>query len=281
MKRIEFIAPVEAMRGNLSGKQDLLYAENDNKAYEGPVGQTNYARNYSPRFIGAKVAKSGQKYFTVRTKSANHLTAKAKHAMALLGGTGAMYAAIVANKTSTLYQACYNQWLALTSTAGMTDSFRKSLSDVIRAGLASKQAHILYTGPNGAVSIDNPWRAQDTQNPNVLVPQHIIVKFWTELASQPAAVGYTPDGPFLSDANRDDLGAVSGYDDTNLCGLKTVEVKDGPMAQETFDAVTLERLATGNTCPIFTYNGEIVDGDTAVVNGMMLVLTSKSYMIVQ
>lgn len=40
MKRIEFIAPVEAMRGNLSGKQDLLYVENDNKAYEGPVGQT-------------------------------------------------------------------------------------------------------------------------------------------------------------------------------------------------------------------------------------------------
>lgn len=95
MKRIEFIAPVEAIRGNLSGAQKLRYPTDDQGAYEGPVGSVNYARNYAPRFVGAKVAKSGLKYFSVRTKTANHLTAKSKKAMALLGGCGAIYAALI------------------------------------------------------------------------------------------------------------------------------------------------------------------------------------------
>ena len=57
MKRIEFISPVEAMRGNLSRtKQTLLYAENDNPAWDAPVDKRSYARNYQPIFVGAKVA---------------------------------------------------------------------------------------------------------------------------------------------------------------------------------------------------------------------------------
>ena len=53
MKRIEFIAPVESMRGNLSGNQSLEYALNNNPAYDAPDG-VQYARNYQPRLAPIK-----------------------------------------------------------------------------------------------------------------------------------------------------------------------------------------------------------------------------------
>lgn len=84
MKRIEFIAPVEAMRGNLSGKQTLLYPTNDNKAFDAPQGVRSYAKNYRPSFIGAKRASDGLKYFGVRTKSAVKNTIDALKNMAAL-----------------------------------------------------------------------------------------------------------------------------------------------------------------------------------------------------
>lgn len=183
MKRIEFIAPVEAMRGNLSGAQNLQYPTDDQGAYEGPVGSVNYARNYSPRFVGAKRAKDGYKYFSVRTKTANHLTAKAKKAMALLGGAGAMYANIVSNKSSQLYTSLYAQYLKFQE-MGDKRTFRAFMMDVLRRGLEQKLAVIVVSGPLSPVSIDNPWNTQEA-TPNVQVAQAILVKFWSELATNP------------------------------------------------------------------------------------------------
>lgn len=84
MKRIEFIAPVEALRGNMSGSQTLVYAENDNPAYEAPDGR-QYARNYKPRYIGFRRAKDGAVYFGVKRKSATKVDRAAKITMAALG----------------------------------------------------------------------------------------------------------------------------------------------------------------------------------------------------
>lgn len=84
MKRIEFIAPVEALRGNMSGSQTLVYAENDNPAYEAPDGR-QYARNYKPRYIGFRRAKDGAVYFGVKRKSATKINKAAKITMAALG----------------------------------------------------------------------------------------------------------------------------------------------------------------------------------------------------
>ena len=181
MKRIEFIAPVEAMRGNLSGAQKLQYPTDNQGAYEGPVGSVNYARNYSPRFVGAKRAKDGFKYFSVRTKSANHLTAKAKTAMALLGGAGAMYAAIVRNKNSQLYTSLYAQYLKFQE-LGDKRTFRAFLMDVLRRGLMDKTATIVVAGPLSPITIDNPWNTTQS-TPNVQVSQAILVKFFMELAA--------------------------------------------------------------------------------------------------
>lgn len=180
MKRIEFIAPVEAMRGNLSGRQDLLYAENDNKAYYGPVGSVNYARNYSPRFIGAKRASDGRKYFSVKTKTANHLTTKAKYAMALLGGTGAIVAAILRNKTLTPYVEAYAQWLELQN-LGNKKTFRETLSAWVRQGLANKSATIAFAGPRPVYSIPNPWISTEGQAAGAQISNEILWKFALEL----------------------------------------------------------------------------------------------------
>lgn len=84
MKRIEFIAPVEALRGNMSGSQTLFYATNDNPAYDAPEGR-QYARNYKPRYIGFRRAKDGAVYFGVKRKSATKIDKAAKITMAALG----------------------------------------------------------------------------------------------------------------------------------------------------------------------------------------------------
>lgn len=190
MKIVEFIAPVEAIRGNMSGRQDLLYPTNNNKAYEGPVGTVNYARNYTPRFVGAKIAKSGKKYFTVRTKSANHLTAKSKKAMALLGAAGALYAALVKDKTSTLYTNMMAQYIKLQE-LGSTKTFRQFVMDGFRIGLINHVQQFVFSGPLAPVNIDNPW-GKVSGALNLPVAQNIRMKFWTELMS--GGVLFTIDG---------------------------------------------------------------------------------------
>ena len=84
MKGIEFIAPVEALRGNMSGKQTLVYAQNDNPAFDAPQGR-QYARNYKPRYIGYRRAKDGKVYFGVKRRSATKVDAASKITMAALG----------------------------------------------------------------------------------------------------------------------------------------------------------------------------------------------------
>lgn len=186
MKRIEFIAPVEAMSGNLSGAQNLKYPTDSNKAFESPEGSVNYARNYSTRFIGAKRASDGLKYFAVKTKTATHITARSLMAMALLGGAGAMYAALVRDKTSEIYNNIRAQWIELQN-LGNTKTFRAYVMDTFRSTLASKSSNATFAGPRGSITVNNPWVAQ-TQTVGVQVSQAILVKFFPQLGA--GNVGY-------------------------------------------------------------------------------------------
>lgn len=187
MKRIEFIAPVEAMRGNLSGTQkELEYPTNDNAAYESPVGSRNYAKNYSPKFIGAKRASDGLKYFAVRTKSAIGMTTTSKKQMAVLGGCGAIMAAILRDKTAQIYTelvACYEYAKSRNSEIG---SFRKYLSDQIMANLRGKQPAIFIGAKSNIamVTVNNPWHSTGygPSALNVTITTESLVKFWSELA---------------------------------------------------------------------------------------------------
>lgn len=183
MKRIEFIAPVEAIRGNMSGRQDLRYAENDNKAYEAPALKRNYARNYTPRFIGAKVSATGKKYFTVKTKVCTHVTTKWKKAAALLGGAGVIFASIVRDKTAAIYTGLVAQYDALVE-LGMKKTFRQYVMDGLRTGLDAKLGNITFAGPVSPVNVDNPWVKQ-AASLNVSISNEVLVKFWEQLAWDP------------------------------------------------------------------------------------------------
>lgn len=221
MKRIEFIAPVEAMRGNLSGAQKLQYPTDNQGAYEGPAGAVNYARNYSPRFIGAKISKSGKKYFSVRTKTANHLTVKSKQAMALMGGTGAIVASILRDKTAEIYTNLYGAWVKAQELGGSTSTFRQFLSGSIRRMLIQKSAtYHVQVGEFGQ-DIDNPWNTTKP-NPNVSISQAILVKFWGELAAKPIVIDV--EGLKLIAHSDDTFQNVieSGYNVMNLKALANV-----------------------------------------------------------
>lgn len=177
--KFTMLAPFDQASGNLTGKQLLKYAQNDNPAYDSPVGRVNYARNYRTRYVAGIRSATGEGYIQVKKRSAVNLTPRAKLNMALLGGTGAMYADIVRNQSSELYQNLYAQWLELQN-LGNKKTFRQSVSAAIRSGLLQKLAEIPYAGPRGVVIITNPWNYTGA-NPNVTVGTDTLVKFWGEL----------------------------------------------------------------------------------------------------
>ena len=179
MKRVDFVPGFPELRGNVSGKQKLEYAENDNPAYDGPVGQKNYARNYKAAIVVSKRASDGRMYFSVRTKTANHLTSRAKKAMALLGGAGAVYAAIVRTKSTATYQGIYAQWAKLVE-YGSTKTFRQWVMDTIRTALMSNAQNCVFTGPLSPVTVKNPWY-DGSQSADATISNANLVKFWGEL----------------------------------------------------------------------------------------------------
>lgn len=189
-KRIDFIAPFDGLRGNVSGRQDLVYAENDNKAFEAPQGRTNYARNYKPRYVSAKRASDGRMYFSLRTKNAVNLSARSMQAMALLGGTGAIYAAIVNNDTLRNGVELVYRFLIDRTRQGLPGgipldtTFRQYASDVIRRALESKANTITFAGGAGVqpVLVNNPWVSGGTGEA-ISISQTVFVQFWQQLAA--------------------------------------------------------------------------------------------------
>lgn len=187
MKVIVYKNPIDYMRGNLSGRQSLEYGSNDGKAYEQPTGKKTAANNYQPRLI-AKVLRapfaSRKRYFQVRTRQSVNLTEAMKHNLALMGGVGAIFAAIVSDKTSGLYIACDG-----VRPNDMT--LRAFLAPLLRAGLDNKDADIVIAD---GVAIANPWIDGGTGS-QVTIPQAVLVKFAGQL-------GYAEISPYSSAATE-------------------------------------------------------------------------------
>lgn len=176
MKRIEFIQPVESMRGNFGAKQDLRYAENDNKAFESPDGKTNYARNYQPTFIGAKVARTGLKYFAVKVKSATTNSAAWRLVAALMGAMSAIYGWVI--KQSAIVLQLHVQYAAAIE-AGYKGTFHKYVGAAIRESLAAKLPTIRLVGPTATVTIgNNPFSSAAEA---ITIAKAVLVKFWKQL----------------------------------------------------------------------------------------------------
>lgn len=184
MRRIEFLAPVEAMRGNLSGNQNLLYPTQDNTAWLAPSDRRNYATNYGTRYIGAKRAATGKKFFAVKTKSAVNMSPKMRKNMAVLS-VGSVAANIIMTDLSTLttlQELFYNSPERL---QGWT--FKRWISVYTREGFAN-QKHIAFPakGSGAAVFYINPYITQAAPpQAHTLTdfPSELLVKFWLELAS--------------------------------------------------------------------------------------------------
>lgn len=210
MKRIEFIAPVESMRGSFSPKQTLLYAENNNPAYEAPIGR-QYARNYSPIFVGAKRASSGLKYFAAKTKSATLISPASKLRMALLGAAGAIYAVITRNPESADYAKLY-AWYEAKLAQGVRGSLRKLASDHIMTEINRHSPSIIFTtggGPTVPFGILNPWNGEG-ESAGYEISSDVLVKFWLQLA--PNALVFTVDGQVGI--------AKSGQSFSNICATE-------------------------------------------------------------
>lgn len=182
MKRIEFIAPVESMRGSFSPKQTLLYAENNNPAFDAPIGR-QYARNYSPIFVGAKRSASGLKFFSCKTKSATFIKPETKMNMAVQGGTGAIIAAILllAETPGSMYYRAQQAW----KNSKTTNSFRKFLDEYVRYMLQNKivSVNIGRDDNSDIVYIHNPWYVRERPAASYVpdISSDTLVKFWMYL----------------------------------------------------------------------------------------------------
>lgn len=217
MKRASFRPGFAELRGNISGKQKLQYAENNNPAYEGPVGRKNYARNYQASVIISKRASDGLTYFSVRTKTCNHLTRKAKKAMAAMGATGAIIGAIFRNKTTAIAQLIETCWLQRTE-AGDKRSFRKYLTDNILPQVKGGVQDIRLPGTSSTAQIKNPWY-DSTQTEGIEVSNEVLAKFWPELSD--AGINFFVDGIAGIATSGEDFNALIGDQDKNILGLTT------------------------------------------------------------
>lgn len=225
MKRIEFISPVEAMRGNLSRtKQTLLYADNDNPAWDAPVDKRSYARNYQPIFVGAKVAKSGRKYFAIKTKTAITITAAAKTRMALLAVSSEI--ANILEKDLRVI-ASLQELYAANHPVGW--SYKRWLMSYIRQGLSAKTA-IIFPGYEqlAAIFVKNPYISTTQPSSAVDISEYfkdeLLVKFWMQLANDPVTfkvggnTGIARSGMTFMDIINGDV--------PNVLGLTEVTIED-------------------------------------------------------
>lgn len=159
------------MRGNLSGRQDLNYGEG--RAYDIEVGDDVPATNYQPRIV-ARVLRLGSIYqlrtFQVRTKHSVNMTPAMHRNLALMGGVGAIFAAIISDKESQLYNDCVR-----VCPKGVP--LRAFISPILRQGLAAKSSTLVIAED---VAINNPW-VSGGEGVTVNISTAVLDKFASEL----------------------------------------------------------------------------------------------------
>ena len=231
MRRIEFIAPVEALRGNLSGKQRLLYAENDNPAWEAPEGK-HYARNYKPRYIGAKRSATGKTYFVTRTKHAIANTQASRLVQGTMPAAAALHQNVMRNLTwITPMQQLYQLSSAFTN----GDSLYKWFCDTAVPAIKRKAVSIIFAEYDQEAGV---FRRMRFTNPfvngaGITEPEDfptgydsvVLDKFWETLS--PTGARFVIDGGlqgiFFQDMTWENL--ITAYGGTyNILGATTAEV---------------------------------------------------------
>lgn len=160
------------MRGSLSGNQSLKYG--GVSAYDIDNGERISADAYQPRVI-AKVLRAPyatrKRYFQIRTRTTVNMTPAMRTAIAVMGGAGAIFAALLRDKEATIYRQCVNA-----CPKHMT--LRQFVLPPVMAGLRAKSTQLTIAD---GIYIFNPWTSSDT--PNVTLSDKIITKFASELGT--------------------------------------------------------------------------------------------------
>lgn len=195
-RRIEFLAPVEAMRGNLSGKQALKYPTKNNSAWDAPSDQRSYSTNYNTRYIGAKKTANGLKYFAVKQRAAVTNTPAQREAQALLGASkiiadAMIYDITIIQRLYDMYRGYkdhgynYNPaWIPSDIVPGNAhNSIRRYLMRNIRElTLIPKNKQFVIQPQSGAdIVYNNPWRLDQTSGSKVEDIDDQFIKFWKQL----------------------------------------------------------------------------------------------------
>ncbi|MBQ1388985.1 MAG: hypothetical protein IIY78_05100 [Clostridia bacterium] len=159
------------------------------------------------------------KYFAVKTKSAIGMTVKSKKQMALLGGAGAIIAAILRDKSSALYAAtiaAYN----VAKTTGQTNAedLRQWMSGSIMKALAAKRNVVFSFAVTVSETfrLNNPW-VDGGAGVDVPITEDSLVRFWMQLANN--AIEFTVDGKVGIARNGDNFRQVANSD-YNTLGLE-------------------------------------------------------------
>lgn len=225
MKRIEFIAPVEAMRGNLSGSQKLVYALNNNPAWDAPEGKS-YARNYKPRFIGAKRAATGATYFATRVRSAINNSTKTKVAQAVLGSMPMLLNGAETNLSINynLY-ACYQASRQKAQGYTLRRYFIEKVQDQVSSGSPTITIMERSGGSIISCSFANPYIKPGTSSAEtILFDSEIVDKFFDQLSNGLRfEIQGAGEGVFFSGWDWDDL-ITTESGAYNILGATSAEV---------------------------------------------------------
>lgn len=250
MKRINLAYPFESIQGKQGIKQDLRYAENDNKAYASPEGKVNYARNYKPVMVAARVARTGLNYFAIKTKAATKNTAAWRMVAALMGAASAIYGWVI-KQVNLMAQLGLQYTSAVT--LGYDGTFHKWLCAAIRESLAMKSAAIVVVGPTSTITLGNNPFSDAAEA--ITIAAKVLVKFWNQLC--PNGVTFkvgTATGIAIDHSTLADLLAKPRL---NVLGIE-VGVRD--------------MLKIGEQYLLDT-NGDYVDDTYGIVEGTVFTLT--------
>lgn len=257
MRKIEFIAPVEAMRGNLSGDQRLTYPTQNNAAWDAPEGKRSYATNYRPTYIGAKRSADGKTYFATKRRQAVKMSDAMRLQMAVLSVSSVIANIVSSNLTliagleERYYQAAPAGW-----------TFKHWLMDCIKEPLKSKR-HLVFAGTTLApIFVKNPYINSTAPSTATDIsadfPQDLLVKFWMQLANDAISyrvnslTGIAYEGDTFDDLSETNRNVLNLAESTAIGGSTYVVIRD----------TTLYLIAPDGTYPKWTDDIDSIDYQT-------------------
>ena len=254
------IAPFDVLTGNLSGRQDLVYGQNDSKAYEAENGK-QAAKNYKPRFIGAKRA-DGTSYFSVRMKSTIVLTSTTRRTMAVVGVTAAIRSALVRNQP-TLWQRINDAFAYLKEGGRLPegqDTFGKWFAANIKEMLLYHRETWSFSYVPLSFTIHNPYNLADSEALVIKLSTWIKFANWFAFSNTAIQMAYiTIDGVKL-------FCAVDAEDNFDFSGAKSGGINPSYQANLN-DLVIGVSDVTYKSLPVYTMSGTAVAPLTVMTNG--------------